>query len=228
MREPFSSRRCRSRQGPTARCRHGTRLPMQAILVLHHAENPELQGDQVAELVTVVFALLGGLWQPVRGRRRVLGLYRAGHAPATGRTRHARRPGGTAAITGTRKSRGRDLIDVQRACSSTLNRLRAAVERNVAHPVEKAPCGDKASTTASSSTRCRSCRNDAHGRPLVRLNAPPATRPGVLRGPRRARTAKARTAKALIDGPVGHRRRRRGRQSRRADRPPGQWSCTTR
>jgi hypothetical protein len=36
-----------------------------------------LRGDQVAELVTVVFVLLGGVWQPVRGRRRVLGLYRA-------------------------------------------------------------------------------------------------------------------------------------------------------
>ncbi|MFI6333288.1 transposase family protein [Micromonospora chersina] len=35
-----------------------------------------LRGDQVAELVTVVFALLGG-WQPAKGRRRVLGLYRA-------------------------------------------------------------------------------------------------------------------------------------------------------
>jgi hypothetical protein len=36
-----------------------------------------LRGDQVAELVTVMFTLLGGAWQPVRGRRRVLGLYRA-------------------------------------------------------------------------------------------------------------------------------------------------------
>jgi len=36
-----------------------------------------LSGDQVAELVTEVFVLLGGAWQPVRGRRRVLGLYRA-------------------------------------------------------------------------------------------------------------------------------------------------------
>jgi hypothetical protein len=36
-----------------------------------------LPGDQAAELVTVVFGLLDGVWQPVRGRRRVLGLYRA-------------------------------------------------------------------------------------------------------------------------------------------------------
>lgn len=36
-----------------------------------------LSGDQVAVLVQAVFVLLGGAWQPVRGRRRVLGLYRA-------------------------------------------------------------------------------------------------------------------------------------------------------
>jgi hypothetical protein len=36
-----------------------------------------LRSDQVAELVTLVFTLLDGAWQPVRGRRRVLGLYRA-------------------------------------------------------------------------------------------------------------------------------------------------------
>jgi DDE superfamily endonuclease len=36
-----------------------------------------LAGDQVAELVAAVSELLGGVWQPVRGRRRVLGLYRA-------------------------------------------------------------------------------------------------------------------------------------------------------
>lgn len=36
-----------------------------------------LRSDQVAELVSVVLDLLGGVWQPVRGRRRVLGLYRA-------------------------------------------------------------------------------------------------------------------------------------------------------
>jgi hypothetical protein len=36
-----------------------------------------LRGDQVAELVGGVFDLLGGVWQPVRGRRRVVGLYRA-------------------------------------------------------------------------------------------------------------------------------------------------------
>lgn len=36
-----------------------------------------LRGDQVAELVGDVFDVLGGVWQPVRGRRRVLGLYRA-------------------------------------------------------------------------------------------------------------------------------------------------------
>jgi hypothetical protein len=36
-----------------------------------------LRADQVAELVTVVFALMGGAWQPVRGRRRMLGLFRA-------------------------------------------------------------------------------------------------------------------------------------------------------
>ncbi|BCJ56349.1 hypothetical protein Asp14428_78240 [Actinoplanes sp. NBRC 14428] len=221
-----------------------------------------LRGDQVAELVTVVFSLLGGIWQPVRGRRRVLGLYRAvvltlflmrrnesqavagelfgcsqatvsriarrlrpllGQATAelagkvraqaqrsavlvdgflapTGERaavtgmfsgkRHATgfnvqavadldgrlvdtglpcpgarhdskaladsgiaqrwaghlRPGGpgmladlgylgTAAITGARKPRGRDLTEVQRACNSTLNRLRAAVERSIAHLV---------------------------------------------------------------------------------------------
>ena len=221
-----------------------------------------LRGDQVAELVTVVFALLGGTWQPVRGRRRVLGLYRAvvltlflmrrnesqavagelfgcsqatvsrvtsrlrpllGQATAklagqvraqaqrfavlvdgflapTGErtgvagmfsgkrhaagfnvqavadldgrlvdtglpcpgarhdstalaesgiaarwARHLQPDGpgmladlgylGTAAITGTRKPRGRDLTDVQRACNNTLNRLRAAVERSIAHLV---------------------------------------------------------------------------------------------
>jgi hypothetical protein len=36
-----------------------------------------LAGEQVAELVTAVSALLGRRWQPVRGRRRALGLYRA-------------------------------------------------------------------------------------------------------------------------------------------------------
>jgi hypothetical protein len=36
-----------------------------------------LRGDQVTDLVTAVFDLLDGAWQPVRGRRRVLGLYRA-------------------------------------------------------------------------------------------------------------------------------------------------------
>ncbi|HET9141530.1 transposase family protein [Actinophytocola sp.] len=36
-----------------------------------------LSSDQVAELVSEVFVLLGGAWQPVQGRRRVLGLYRA-------------------------------------------------------------------------------------------------------------------------------------------------------
>ncbi|MGN9909837.1 transposase family protein [Phytohabitans sp. LJ34] len=36
-----------------------------------------LRGDQVADLVTAVFELLDGVWQPVKGRRRVLGLYRA-------------------------------------------------------------------------------------------------------------------------------------------------------
>ena len=36
-----------------------------------------LRGDQVDELVGVAFDLLGGVGQPVRGRRRVLGLYRA-------------------------------------------------------------------------------------------------------------------------------------------------------
>ncbi|MGI5148271.1 transposase family protein [Plantactinospora sp. CA-294935] len=36
-----------------------------------------LRGDQVAELVNAVFALLGGVWQPVKGRHRILGLYRA-------------------------------------------------------------------------------------------------------------------------------------------------------
>jgi hypothetical protein len=221
-----------------------------------------LPGDQVAELVTAVYGLLGGVWQPVRGRRRVLGLYRAvvltlflmrrnesqavagevfgcsqatvsrvtrrlrpvlgqataglaakvraqAHrsavlvdgflAPTGERTgvagmfsgkRHAAgfniqavadldgrlvdtgmpcpgarhdskaladsgiaerwaghlQPGGpgmiadlgylgTAVITGTRKPRGRDLSDVQRACNSSLNRLRAAVERSIAHLV---------------------------------------------------------------------------------------------
>jgi hypothetical protein len=221
-----------------------------------------LRGDQVAELVTAVFGLLGGVWQPVRGRRRVLGLYRAvvltlfllrrnesqavaaelfgcsqatvsrvtrrlrpllGQATAelAGQVRsqakrsavlvdgflaptgertgvacmfsgkrhaagfnvqavadldgrlvdtglpcpgarhdskalaesgiaqrwaaHLRPDGpgmladlgylGTAAITGIRKPRGRDLTDVQRACNSTLNRLRAAVERSIAHLV---------------------------------------------------------------------------------------------
>ncbi|EEP72327.1 hypothetical protein MCAG_02654 [Micromonospora sp. ATCC 39149] len=36
-----------------------------------------LPADQVRELVGAVFGLLGGVWQPVHGRRRVLGLYRA-------------------------------------------------------------------------------------------------------------------------------------------------------
>jgi DDE superfamily endonuclease/Helix-turn-helix of DDE superfamily endonuclease len=221
-----------------------------------------LDGEQVAELTTVVFALLGGVWQPVRGRRRVLGLYRAvvltlylmrrnesqavagelfgcsqssvsrlvrrlrpllreatarlaGQVRAQARRsavlvdgflaptgdragvadmysgkRHAAgfnvqavadldgrlvdtglpcpgsrhdskalaesgiadrwaghlRPDGpgmladlgylgTAAITGTRKPRGRDPTDVQRACNTAINSLRAAVERSIAHLV---------------------------------------------------------------------------------------------
>lgn len=221
-----------------------------------------LRADQVAELVTVVFALLEGIWQPARGRRRVLGLYRAvvltlflmrrsesqavagelfgcsqatvsrvtrrlrpllgratsalaaqvraqaqrsavlvdgflaptgertgvagmfsGKRYATGfsiqavadldgrlvdtglpcaGSRHDSKaltesgiaerwaahlqpdgPGmladladlGTAAITGTRKPLGRDFTDVQRTCNSALNRLRAAVERSIAHLV---------------------------------------------------------------------------------------------
>lgn len=221
-----------------------------------------LPSDQVAELVTAVYGLLGGVWQPVRGRRRVLGLYRAvvltlflmrrnesqavagevfgcsqatvsrvtrllrpllgqataglaakvreqaqrsavlvdgflaptgeragvagmfsgkrhaagfniqavadldGHLIDTGMpcpgarhdgkaladsgiaerwSRHLQPGGpgmiadlgylGTAAITGTRKPRGRELTDVQRACNSCLNRLRAAVERSIAHLV---------------------------------------------------------------------------------------------
>ena len=36
-----------------------------------------LRDDQVAEVVTAVFGMLGEMWQPVKGRRRVLGLYRA-------------------------------------------------------------------------------------------------------------------------------------------------------
>ena len=36
-----------------------------------------LRADQVTDLVTAVFDLLGGIWQPIRGRRRMLGLYRA-------------------------------------------------------------------------------------------------------------------------------------------------------
>jgi len=36
-----------------------------------------LRADQIADLVTAVFGLLGGVWQPVRGRRRALGLWRA-------------------------------------------------------------------------------------------------------------------------------------------------------
>lgn len=36
-----------------------------------------LRTDQVADLASTVFDLLGGVWQPARGRRRVLGLYRA-------------------------------------------------------------------------------------------------------------------------------------------------------
>jgi DDE superfamily endonuclease len=42
---------------------------------------------------------------------------------------------GTAAITGTRKPRGRQLTDVQRACNTSINRIRAAVERAIAHLV---------------------------------------------------------------------------------------------
>jgi hypothetical protein len=221
-----------------------------------------LRGDQVADLVTTVFGLLSGVWQPVRGRRRVLGLYRAvvltlflmrrnesqavtgelfgcsqatvsrtvrrirpllrqatassaGQvraqakrsavlvdgflAPTGNRTgvpemysgkrhesgfnvqavadlagrlvdtglpcpgaRHDSKalaesgiadrwanhlrpngPGlladlgylGTAAITGTRKPRGADLTDVQRACNKSINSVRAAVERTIAHLV---------------------------------------------------------------------------------------------
>jgi hypothetical protein len=219
-----------------------------------------LPAEQVAELVAGVFTLLGGRWEPVRGRRRVMGLYRAvvltlyllrrnesqavagelfgcsqasvsriagrlrpllgvvtaqriaqvrlraqrgavlvdgflaptgertgvdgmysgkrhaagfnvqavadlaGRLVDTGRacpgSRHdskalaesgiaerwaahlrADGPGmladlgylGTAAITGTRKPRGRELTDVQRACNTAINRLRAAVERAIAH-----------------------------------------------------------------------------------------------
>jgi hypothetical protein len=36
-----------------------------------------LSADQVDALTAAVFVLLGGVWQPVRGRRRALGLYRA-------------------------------------------------------------------------------------------------------------------------------------------------------
>lgn len=36
-----------------------------------------LRADQVTDLVTAVLDLLDGVWQPVKGRRRVLGLYRA-------------------------------------------------------------------------------------------------------------------------------------------------------
>ncbi|MEW2386599.1 transposase family protein [Micromonospora sp. NPDC047707] len=40
---------------------------------------------------------------------------------------------GTGALTGTRKPPGRQLTDVQRACNTALNRLRAAVERRISH-----------------------------------------------------------------------------------------------
>ncbi|MFI6333312.1 transposase family protein [Micromonospora chersina] len=40
---------------------------------------------------------------------------------------------GTNAITGTRKPPGRQLTDVQRACNTAINRLRAAVERCISH-----------------------------------------------------------------------------------------------
>jgi hypothetical protein len=36
-----------------------------------------LAADQVAELVEAVSVLLDGVWQPIPGRRRVPGLYRA-------------------------------------------------------------------------------------------------------------------------------------------------------
>jgi hypothetical protein len=42
---------------------------------------------------------------------------------------------GTDAITGTRKPRGRQLTDIQRACNTAINSLRAAVERAIAHLV---------------------------------------------------------------------------------------------
>jgi DDE superfamily endonuclease len=42
---------------------------------------------------------------------------------------------GTAAITGTRKPRGAELTDVQRACNTAINSTRAAVERAIAHLV---------------------------------------------------------------------------------------------
>jgi hypothetical protein len=41
----------------------------------------------------------------------------------------------TAANTGTRKPRGSDLTDVQRACNTAINTLRAAVERSIAQLV---------------------------------------------------------------------------------------------
>jgi DDE superfamily endonuclease/Helix-turn-helix of DDE superfamily endonuclease len=42
---------------------------------------------------------------------------------------------GTAATTGTRKPRSRDLTEVQRACNNAINSARAAVERAIAHLV---------------------------------------------------------------------------------------------
>jgi hypothetical protein len=42
---------------------------------------------------------------------------------------------GTPAITDTRKSRGAELTEVQRACNKASNTARAAVERAIAHLV---------------------------------------------------------------------------------------------
>lgn len=42
---------------------------------------------------------------------------------------------GTGVITGTRKPKGADLTDVQRACNTSIHRARAAVERCIAHLV---------------------------------------------------------------------------------------------
>lgn len=88
-----------------------------------------LRGDQVAELVTAVFGLLGRVWQPVKGRRPVLGLH-----PAVVLTLFLIRRNDSQAAAG-------ELFGCSRrrcpgSCAGAINSTRAAVERAVAHLVD--------------------------------------------------------------------------------------------